>query len=104
MHGMNWTAMRDKYMELVGRVHDREELNDLIAQMVSELSLLHTFVRGGDIRRGTDQIQPASLGARLARDPARAAMLSRTSTNPIPIVPTSWGRCLVPAWILPKAT
>lgn len=68
MHGVNWTAMRDKYTELAGRVHDREELNDLIAQMVGELSLLHTFVRGGDVRRGADQIQPASLGARLSRD------------------------------------
>jgi tricorn protease len=68
MQGVNWAAMRDKYTELAGRVHDREELNDLIAQMVSELSLLHTFVRGGDLRQGTDQIQPASLGARLTRD------------------------------------
>jgi tricorn protease len=68
MHHVNWTAMRDKYTELASRVHDREELNDLIAQMVSELSLLHTFVRGGDVRRGADQIQPAALGARLSRD------------------------------------
>ncbi len=70
MHRVNWTAMRDKYTELAGRVHDREELNDLIAQMVSELSLLHTFVVGGDVRQGADQIQPATLGARLARDAA----------------------------------
>ena len=68
MHGVNWTTMRDKYTELGGRIHEREELSDLIAQMVSELSLLHTFVRGGDVRQGTDQIQPASLGARLSRD------------------------------------
>jgi tricorn protease len=70
MHGVDWRAMRDKYSELVGRVHDRAELNDLIAQMVSELSMLHTFVAGGDLRRGADQIQLASLGARLARDAA----------------------------------
>jgi tricorn protease len=69
MHRVNWTGMRDKYTELAGRVHDREELNDLIAQIVSELSLLHTFVVGGDLRRGADQVQPASLGARLSRDP-----------------------------------
>ncbi len=68
MQGVNWAAMRDKYTELAGRIHEREELNDLIAQMVSELSLLHTFVRGGDLRQGTDQIQPASLGAKLTRD------------------------------------
>jgi tricorn protease len=37
--------------------------------LVSELSALHTFVRGGDIRSGTDQIQLSALGAHLVRDP-----------------------------------
>ena len=68
MHGVNWKAMRDKYGELIGRVRDREELSDLIAEMVGELSALHTFVRGGDIRKGPDQINIAALGARLERD------------------------------------
>jgi tricorn protease len=70
MHGVNWAAMRDRYLELVERVHDRQELNDVIAQMVSELSTLHTFVFGGDVRRGGDQIQLSSLGARLTRGPS----------------------------------
>lgn len=70
MHGVDWKAMREKYGALVDRVRDREELNDVIAQMVSELSALHTFVFGGDIRRGTDQIKLAALGALLARDQA----------------------------------
>ena len=69
MHGVNWTSMRDKYGELIGRVRDREELSDLLAQMVGELSALHTFVRGGDIRRGPDQVQISSLGAILSREP-----------------------------------
>jgi tricorn protease len=68
MHGVNWAAMRDKYAELVSRVRDREELSDLISQMVGELSMLHTFVFGGDLRRGADQIQLASIGARLSRE------------------------------------
>ncbi len=63
MHGVNWPAMRDKYGEIIGRVRDREELSDLIADMVSELSALHTFVHGGDIRHGVDQIELSSLGA-----------------------------------------
>jgi tricorn protease len=37
---------------------------------VSELSALHTFVVGGDLRKGQDQIEVASLGARLTRDDA----------------------------------
>jgi tricorn protease len=68
MHGVNWAAMRDKYGELVNRVRDREELNDLISEMVGELSTLHTFVHGGDIRKGPDQISLSALGAYLVRD------------------------------------
>ena len=69
MHGVNWAAMRDKYGELVNRVRDRDELNDLISEMVGELSTLHTFVHGGDIRRSADQISLSALGANLVRDP-----------------------------------
>ena len=77
MHGVNWKAMRDKYGELVGRVRDREELSDLISQMVSELSTLHTFVHGGDLQRSSDQVQLASLGARLDRDTAAGGYVVR---------------------------
>jgi tricorn protease len=52
----------------VERVANRDELNDLIAQMVGELSALHTFVSGGDNRRPSDAIGTATLGAVLRRD------------------------------------
>ncbi len=68
MHGVNWPAMRDRYLPLVDRVADRDELNAVIAQMVSELSALHTFVQGGDARKPADHIDVATLGARLRRD------------------------------------
>jgi tricorn protease len=68
MHGVDWTAIRARYLPLVDRVSDRDELNDIIAQMVSELSALHTFVHGGDARKPSDQIDLASLGAQLRRD------------------------------------
>ncbi len=68
MHGVDWKAMRDKYLPLVDRVRDRQELSDLIAQLVSELSALHASVGGGDVRRGADQVGIASLGALLERD------------------------------------
>jgi tricorn protease len=38
--------------------------------MVAELSALHIFVRGGDVRENPDNVEPASLGARLRRDDA----------------------------------
>ncbi len=99
MHGVDWPKMRDKYLPLAQRVTDRAELSDVLAQMVGELSALHIFVRGGDLRRGDDQVQPATLGARLERDeggggyrvahiyrsdpdrPDRLAPLARPETN-----------------------
>jgi tricorn protease len=68
MQGVDWNAMRQRYLPLVDRVSDREELNDVISQMVSELSALHIFVHGGDARRPSDHIDLAALGARLKRD------------------------------------
>ncbi len=49
---------------------DRAELADVLAQMVSELSALHIFVYGGDLRQGKDQILVGSLGTVLRRDEA----------------------------------
>ncbi len=68
MHGVDWPSMRDRYLPLVDRVADRDELNDVISQMVSELSALHTFVQGGDARKPSDHVDLATLGARLRRD------------------------------------
>lgn len=68
MHGLDWRAMRAKYLPLVDRVTDRYELSDILAQMVAELSALHIFVRGGDLRAAEDDAWPASLGAQLVRD------------------------------------
>lgn len=70
MHGVDWKATYDRYVPLVDRVATRAELSDVIAQMVSDLSALHIFVRGGDTRSGDENINPASLGAVLERDEA----------------------------------
>ncbi|UCD64978.1 MAG: PD40 domain-containing protein [Candidatus Zixiibacteriota bacterium] len=68
MHQADWKAVLDKYLPLVDRVSDRNELSDLIGEMVGELSALHSYIRGGDIRKGPDNVHTASLGARLIRD------------------------------------
>jgi tricorn protease len=68
MQGVDWNAMRDRYLPLVDRIANRDELNNVIAQMVSELSALHTFVQGGDDRKPADNIDIATLGAFLRRD------------------------------------
>src|SRR5699024_7565552 len=41
-------------------------LDDLLGQMIAELGILHSQVRGGDYRSDRDAPEPASLGARLA--------------------------------------
>ncbi len=70
LHSVDWGAMLKKYLPLVDRVRSRTELSDVVAQMVSELGALHIFVRGGDTRKGKDDVQPSSLGALLERDQA----------------------------------
>jgi len=68
LHGVDWKGLLEKHLPLVKRVADRTELNDLISQLVGELSALHIFVFGGDQRESEVQISPASLGALLERD------------------------------------
>jgi tricorn protease len=68
MHAVDWPAMLAKYEPLVDRVRDRGELSNLIAQMVAELSALHIFVYGGDLRRAADSIGLGWLGGQVVRD------------------------------------
>ncbi len=70
MHKVDWKGVLNRYLPLVDRVATRAELSDLIMQMVGELSTLHTFVYGGDMRTGPEKIGTATLGALLDRDPA----------------------------------
>ena len=70
MHGVDWKATRAKYAPWVARVRAREELSDVFAEMTGELSALHHFVNGGDLRAGKDSIGVATLGADLVRDEA----------------------------------
>ncbi|MFI5187760.1 MAG: S41 family peptidase [Chitinophagales bacterium] len=69
LHKVDWVAVRKQHEILLDRISDRYELDDLIAQMVSELSTLHTFVFGGDKRVSPDQIPTGFLGARFQTNP-----------------------------------
>lgn len=48
MHQLDWPAIHERYVGLVGRCNKREELDDVLAQMAAELSALHVFVYGGE--------------------------------------------------------
>lgn len=67
MLGVDWTGARRKYEPLLARVTDRAELNELLAQMVSELHTLHSQVYTRDLRDGPDEIGAAGLGARVVK-------------------------------------
>jgi tricorn protease len=68
LHGIDYKSLLQKHLPLVDRITDRDELSDLLSDIVGELSALHTFVYGGDTRRSQDQIGLAALGARLSRE------------------------------------
>ena len=72
MHGVDWLKIRKKYRPLVERVADREELNDVLAQMMGELGTLHSQIRPGDLRSAGDGGKPGFLGAVLAAEPGGA--------------------------------
>jgi C-terminal processing protease CtpA/Prc len=74
MTGIDWSAIHDRYFPLVSRCTKREELDDVLAQMASELSALHVFVYGGEYNdpyHGDSQLtkanEVASLGTVLKR-------------------------------------
>lgn len=70
MHGVDWPKARVKYEPLMARVTDRAEVNDVIAQMISELSALHSQVFTQDLRRGADAIDVGSLAANVEKTAA----------------------------------
>jgi tricorn protease len=70
MHGVDWKTIRERYQPLADRVTDRAELADVFQQMIGELTALHMYVYGGDLRQGLDPANPGALGATLARDEA----------------------------------
>jgi tricorn protease len=65
MRGVDWDAVRARYLPLLARVTDRNELEDLTGQMTAELGILHSQVRGGDKRHDDEVAKPAALGAEL---------------------------------------
>ncbi len=49
MNGYDWEGLRDRYKPLLQYVRDRSTLNDVLSEMVAELSNSHTYIVGGDL-------------------------------------------------------
>jgi tricorn protease len=50
MHGYDWVALREQYKPLLQYVSHRSDLNYVISEMVSELTIQHAYVEGGDFQ------------------------------------------------------
>ncbi|MBI4717682.1 MAG: PD40 domain-containing protein [Planctomycetes bacterium] len=66
---IDWKAVRDRYAALLPRISTRNELNDLIGQLIAELATSHTYVFGGDTEQ-TRYVDVGLLGADLVPDAA----------------------------------
>jgi tricorn protease len=51
-HGLDWNEMREIYAPMLDAVAHRADLNYLLALLVGELALGHTYVGGGDVPDG----------------------------------------------------
>jgi tricorn protease len=58
MHGLDWNAIRSRYEPLLDFVQRREDLNDLLVEMIGELQVGHNRLGGGDVERE----RPAGIG------------------------------------------
>jgi tricorn protease len=68
MHGYDWDAMRAKYQPLVTDVGDRQELLNIINEMIGELNASHTGAAPGPGGAGEARVQTAHLGVELESD------------------------------------
>ncbi len=69
MHGKDWDAARAKYEPLVAHVGDRQELLNLVNEMIGELNASHTGAAPGGGRGGGAGVATGYLGLNLEPDP-----------------------------------
>jgi tricorn protease len=90
MHGVDWQSVYDKYRPLLDHVGRREDLNDLLVQLIAELQVGHNRVVGGDVYRPEPEVKPGLLGADLRIDQGRhriARILTGERWNPFLAAP-----------------
>ncbi len=62
MHGLDWQAVYDRYRPLVEHVGRREDLNELMREMIGEMQVGHNNVGGGDTH-AEQRVSVGLLGA-----------------------------------------
>ncbi|MEQ1780466.1 MAG: S41 family peptidase [Hyphomonadaceae bacterium] len=76
LRGVNWNAVRDRFVPLAERVGHRAELNDLLGQMSAELGILHSQIRAGETPLDRESGVPAFLGATFEPAPGGLRIVS----------------------------
>lgn len=69
MQGADWEKVRVKYSALLPYVSNRNDLNYIIGEMISEIGIGHAYVGGGD-KPPPQRIKMGLLGAKISRDPS----------------------------------
>ena len=67
MHGVDWDGVWKQYGSLADRMASRDDLEDLLGEMLGELSVGHAYHWPGDVRRGKP-VGTGLLGADLDYD------------------------------------
>ncbi|KUO56979.1 MAG: peptidase S41 [Sphingomonadales bacterium BRH_c42] len=62
MHGLDWEAVRARYEPLLEHVGRREDLNELLVEMIAEMQVGHNRVGGGEVYE-SEAARPGLLGA-----------------------------------------
>lgn len=69
MHGYDWAKIRDDYRKWLPYVNHRSDLNYLLSEMQSELTVQHAYIDGGDFNL-PPRVRVALTGARFQVDKA----------------------------------
>ncbi len=69
MHGVDWDGIWKQYGSLADRMASRDDLEDLLGEILGELNVGHAYHQPGDLRRGKP-IGTGLLAADLDYDPA----------------------------------
>jgi len=68
MGGLDWKAIGDRYAALLPRVATRDDLRDLIGELIGELNNSHTYTWGGDQGVRVPHVSVGLLGADVQRE------------------------------------
>ena len=69
MHGYDWAAIREEYRKWLPYVNHRSDLNYVLSEMQSELTVQHAYIDGGDFNL-PPRVRVALPGARFEADKA----------------------------------